>query len=147
MADLSTWTDRDYPVLLAAVAACQTSSFNQASCDEIAAAVGLPSEDVVKAVANLGERYLHITPAHSLVSADYIVRGATAAGLEAAEVWPSATALQERFIEALEKLIELTPAGSPKATKLEGVLAAVRDLATGTSSNVFGQLLIGALGG
>lgn len=141
------WTQIDYPVLKAAVAASLESAYSQATCDQIAAATGLERVEVVKSVRRLGERYLHIRDDSSLGGADFIINGVTSAGLEAAEVWPSPDALQQRFIAALEKLIEETPQGSPKASRLEGVLLAVRDLATGTGANLFGQLIYRAISG
>ena len=141
------WTQIDYPVLKASVAALLESEYSQVTCDEVATATGFDRVDVVKSVRRLCERYLYVQDESSYDGADYRVVGVTASGLEATEVWPSPDALQQRFIAGLEKLIEETPQGSPKASKLEGVLLAVRDLATGTGANVFGQLIYGAISG
>lgn len=141
------WIERDFPVLQAAVSACSQHEYGSATCDEVATATGFERKEVVKSVGRLGERYLRIQAEHTFGQADYLIRGVTAEGLEAAGVWPNPNELQERFITALEQLIEQTPEGSPKAKKLEGVLTSVRDLTTGTGSNLFGQLLVNALGG
>lgn len=142
----ATWDDRDYPVLIAAVKLCQENDYNHTTCDAIVSETGLSKQQVVRAVGNLGQRYLNIKDAHSMASADYIITGPTVEGLVAAEIWPSPDALQERFVAALEAMIENTPVGSPKAKKLEGVLEAVRDLATSSGGSLFGQLMAMSLG-
>lgn len=140
------WYERDFPVLKAAAELCGESSFNHTMTHSIAQRAQLPQAEVVKAISSLKEKYLHAKNQDSMTSRDYIVTGLTAEGLVAADLWPSPDALQERFVTALEQMIEETPADSPRATKLEGVLAAVRDLSTGTGATVFGTLIAAAAG-
>lgn len=140
------WYERDLPVLKAAAELCGESSNNHTMTHNIAERSGIPQGDVVKAVSALMEKYLHAKTEGSLASRDYIITGLTAEGLVATDRWPSPVALQERFVAALEQMIEETPAGSPRATKLEGVLGAVRDLSTGTGAAVFGSLIAAAAG-
>lgn len=135
------WYARDYPVLLAAVQACQESPHGLTQTSELAQRTGISQEDVVAAVANLGERYLHIREESSLAERDFIIRGATAEGLIAANVWPSPDALAGRMVTAIEQAIETTPADSPRAGKLTALLNAARELSVGTASNVLGGLL------
>lgn len=142
----ATWYETDYPVLRAAAALCSASGFNSATSDELVATTGFEKPRVVSSIARLSTRYLNAVSQNSMTTNDYLVTGLTAEGLIAADVWPSSDAMQERFIAALEQLIENTPAGSPRASKLEGVLGAIRDLTTGTSGNVFGQLITSAMG-
>jgi hypothetical protein len=87
------WTQVDYPVLKAAVAASLEHEYSQVTCDDVATATGLDRVEVVKAVRRLGERYLHIQDESSFGGADFIINGVTSAGLEGAEVWPSPDAL------------------------------------------------------
>ncbi len=142
-----TWYERDYPVLVAAVSICQESQYNHATTQQVATRAGIEVVEVVKAINNLQERYLYAKAQNTLVARDYIVTGATAEGLEAVDVWPSARSLEERMISILEQRLEELPEGSPKANKISGVLAAVRDLATNTSGNVFGSIICQVMAG
>ncbi len=70
----------------------------------------------------------------------------TEAGLVAAEVWPSSDTVAERLITALEALLDETPEGSPKRSRITAALGALKDLSVGTGGNVLGQVIGGALG-
>ncbi|GAA2237167.1 hypothetical protein GCM10010401_06610 [Rarobacter faecitabidus] len=113
-----TWYERDYPVLVAAVAICQDNAYNRAMTHEIARRTGIDVVDVVKSINNLQERYLYAKDTSTVGARDYIVTGATAAGLQATDVWPSAQSLEERLIAILEKQLEELSADSPKAKKV-----------------------------
>lgn len=141
-----TWFERDYPVLLAAVQLCQADPFNQTTTWAVAERTGFEQGDVVHAVSNLKEKYLHARDASDLTSRDYTIHGATEAGLVAAEVWPSGDVVAERLVTAIERMLETTPAGSPRASWLSGLLDAIRDVGTGVASGVLSQLLSQALG-
>ncbi len=142
----ATWFNTDYPVLLTAAELCMASSLGNTTCEAIATKLDVDKGVVVAAVGRLANIYLEVSAINMQTSRDFLVTGLTRDGLVAADVWPSADAVQQRFVAALEELIANTPAGSPKASKLEGVLGAVRDLTTGTGSNIFGQLITSALG-
>lgn len=142
----ATWFDRDYPVLLAAAKLTQASDYNHCTTYEIAEETGLEVRDVVKALANLEQRYVNLHEAGSLAQRDYIVTGLTAAGLEAADVWPASDALAQRLVEALERALDDTPADSPKAGRLRAALNALKDLGVGASGNLLAQALAVALG-
>lgn len=142
-----TWFSRDLPVLRAAVYACEENTYGRTSTARVVELSGLPRDDVLKALVNLRTRHVRLLEQHSLRSADYIVEGITAEGLEASGAWPSPTVLQERFIAAMEAAIDEAPAGSPKAIRLSRVLQSITDLATGTGGNVFGQILWSSIGG
>lgn len=141
-----TWFERDYPVLLAAVDQCQASAFNQTTTHAVAAATGMDVGEVVKAVANLKEVFLHVNDVSTLGARDYIITGATERGLVAAEVWPSPEIITERLVAAIERALDETPTGSPKATKLVTLLGAVKDVSTGTSAGLLAMLVGRALG-
>lgn len=140
------WFERDFPVLLAAVEMCQQSTYNQATTHQVAAATGLELSEVVKAVSNLKEKYIHVVDQSSGSERDFIITGATDAGLIATDVWPSTDALAERLVAAIEQALAVTPKGSPKATTLQGFLAATKDVTTGTAAGVLSALLAQALG-
>jgi len=141
-----TWFERDYPVLLATAAQLEESRSNMAMSHEIAARAGIEADQVVKALGNLGTRYVLTKDASSLGGRDLYAVGLTDKGLEAADVWPSSDLLAERLVAALERLLEETPEGSPKAGKLRAALDALRELTVGTAGNVLGQAVSTALG-
>lgn len=141
-----TWRKLDYPVLLAAAHLCDESAFGHAASHQIASRTGFSVEDVVKAIGRLRERYLLAEDVSSLASRDLFVTGLTEAGLVAAEVWPSAETVAERLITALEALLDETPEGSPKRSRITGALVALKDLSVGTGGNVLGQAISGAFG-
>lgn len=136
-----TWFERDYPVLLAAVDLCQASPFNQTTTWEVAERLGIEQPVVAQAVSNLREKYLHAQDESDQVQRDYIIKGATEAGLVAADVWPSGDLLAERFLAAIERAVETTPQNSPRAAALGTLLDAVKDIGTGVAAGVLSQLL------
>lgn len=100
----------------------------------------------MKAIGRLRVKYVLAEDMSTYDGRDFFVMGLTEAGLVAAEVWPSSDTVAERLITALEALLDETPEGSPKRSRITAALGALKDLSVGTGGNVLGQVIGGALG-
>lgn len=139
-----TWTTRDLPVLRA-VARLLEDDRTAVASDEIASAVGLDKRDVVKALRLLGDEHIRIDDMSSLGPADYVVTGITTAGLRTVGQWPSPETAVDRMIEALEQMIDNTPEGSPKQSRLKASLAWIRDTGRDVMVEVAAAAITGRL--
>jgi len=92
------WTERDLPVLRAAVLLCdETQGGNVVVVSGIAERTGLSIQNVDKAIARLKNEYLTIRATGG--TGNTIIRGATPLGLVVSGEWP-------RFAESLTELTQ-----------------------------------------
>ena len=112
---------------------------------QIAEDTGLDHTDAVRALLALSKRYLDVAFTRTASGEVHfaVVQGVTAAGLEATGRWPSAETAADRFIAALDRAIDETPEGSPKASRLR----TIRDNAVAMSRDVLVDVMGAVLSG
>lgn len=139
-----TWTSRDLPVLAAAAALLDLDGqiYNES---ELESAVGLPRQEVIRALKVLNGPYLDVDLFGDMGRKvlRYNVRGITADGLRAVGQWPSPDIAADRMIQAIDSLIEGSAEGSPKSGKLK----AARDALLGIGRDVFVDIAGAAITG
>lgn len=141
------WTTRDLPVLLAAAELLDETG---RSTDEgaIVKRLGMERDDVIRALRNLSQRYLDLKISEAWGGAVAFVHIAsiTEDGLRATGQWPSAEAAADRFLSALDEIIDATPADAPKASRLRAVRDGVVGIGRDVLVDVMGGVLTGRIG-
>lgn len=139
------WTSRDLPVLIATVELLDEAAGRPVDEKKIVAATGMDRDDVVRALVNLERRHLDVNLNKAMGGQVVlaIVRGVTAAGLEASGTWPTPEDAVDRFLAALDRVIDETPSNTPKA----GRLLAIRDGAKSMSRDVLVEVMGAVLTG
>lgn len=136
------WATRDLPVLIA-TARLLDESGGPLMSHQIADAAGVEFRDAIRGLINLGNGYLEVRDASTMAERDCYVTGITAQGLRAAGQWPSADTAVDRFLAALDKQIDNTVEGTPKASRLR----ALRENAGSIGRDVLVEVMGGVLTG
>lgn len=139
--DRDTWTNRDLPVLKAAVDIFESGDDDNIEPDAIARRTGFTADDVQRALRVL-YKHPYLDPDSGLSDGNgevLFVGEPTGDGLRAAGNWPSPQAIVDRLVAAIEAAAE----DESRSTEDRGLL---RKTAL-TMRGVAYQVAIGALGG
>jgi hypothetical protein len=135
----TTWTNRDLPVLKAAVKLYETTGRARIPVTDIAAAVGFDKESTLRAIRAL-YRQPYFEEGVTSGQGDFVWVGPpTGEALRAAGQWPTAENLLERLVAALNAAGDDESFEEPERSKLKQAAAWLGSFGS--------QVVIGALGG
>lgn len=137
-----TWTNRDYPVLEAAVRLLDKADPQWVSVHEIAVETGLDEDSVARALTALHPRYVGEMDQFSSGPGPWTIQSVTAEARERVGQWPTPESLIERLGDAFNAAAQCEPDEQKRgrlreiAVMLTGTL---KDLAVAVAGEVIAR--------